>query len=112
MPTIELEEHFEGPPNIRSIDRQRMARRNSFSLDSETAQYQCLGGCLDIFDERPPITHVAADEVVVIQDVSIWNYDNMEHVDAINLPNRTNVLSATQSWRAQRINAYIRMLNP
>jgi hypothetical protein len=112
MPTQELESHSEGPPMIRTIDRQRMASHNCFYLDSDTAQYRCLAGCLGVYDERPPITDVAADKVVIIQDINIWSYGNSEYVEAISWPNKTNGYCTTKSWRARRLNDYIDMLNP
>jgi hypothetical protein len=112
MPTQELESHSEGPPMIRTIDRQRMASHNCFYLDSDTAQYRCLAGCLGVYDERPPITDVAADKVVIIQDINIWSYGNSEYVEAISWPNKTNGYCTTKSWQARRLNDYIDMLNP
>jgi hypothetical protein len=116
--TTELTDPHYGPPFLRVKDRRRMVLHNCFTLDSESAQYQCLGGCLDSFDDDPPVTHVPYSMVLLTQHMSIWHcvyrpwgyHDDYE--ERTFWPNNTNTLCPTQSWRAQRLNKYIRSINP
>jgi hypothetical protein len=108
--TTELEHHHYGPPFIRTKDRRRMSMHNCFTLDSETAQFTCFGGCLNMFDDNPLVTHVPYNRVVLIQHVNIWHYLS-DYEEETFWPN-TNTLCSLSSWRAQRLNKYIRSINP
>jgi hypothetical protein len=116
--TTELVDPHYGPPFIRPKDRQRMSMHNCFTLDSETAQYTCIGGCLDVFDDDPPVSHVPYSMVVISQHVSIWHcayrpwgfHDDYD--ERTFWPSNNPTVGPTLSWRTQRLNKYIRSINP
>ena len=88
-----------------------MAMHNSFSLDTETKQFKCLGGCLDVFDDIPPVIHVPYVTIVLMQNVNLWHYEN-DYVDETFWPNTSNTLCSTTSSRDQSLNKYHRCINP
>jgi hypothetical protein len=64
-----------------------------------------------MFDDNPLVTHVPYNRVVLIQHVNIWHHLS-DYEEENFWPNTTNTLCSLSSWKAQRLNKYIRSISP